>query len=129
MAEALLRKHAGHRFEVASAGLEPTEVHPLTRKVLEEVGIDASGLSAKGTKDFLGKVAVRYAIIVCAEAEKKCPRIFPFTLQTLSWPLDDPTRVEGSSEIQLARFRRVRDEIDARTREWLHELGPDLAPS
>jgi arsenate reductase len=80
IAEALLRKHAGHRFEVASAGLEPTEVHPLTRHVLTEVGIDPCGLSVKGTKEFLGKVAVRYAIIVCTEAEKHCPRVFPFTL-------------------------------------------------
>jgi arsenate reductase (thioredoxin) len=124
MAEALLRRYAGHRFEVASAGLEPKEVHPLTRQVLSEVGIDPGGLSAKGTKEFLGKVAVRYAIIVCAEAERHCPRVFPFTLQTLSWPFDDPTRVEGSPEIQLAKFRRVRDEIDARLRAWLHELGP-----
>jgi arsenate reductase (thioredoxin) len=125
MAEALLRKHAGHRFAVASAGTEPTEVHPLTRHVLTEAGIDPSALSAKGTKEFLGKVAVRYAIIVCEEAEKRCPRVFPFTVQKLAWPFDDPTRVEDSTEMQLARFRRVRDEIDARLRAWLHELGPD----
>lgn len=124
MAEALLRRHAGHRFEVASAGVEPTEIHPLTRQVLAEVHIDLSGLSAKGMKEFLGKVAVRYAIIVCADAEKSCPRVFPFTLRTLTWPFDDPTRVEGSREIQLARFRRVRDEIDARLRTWLHALAP-----
>ena len=69
-------------------------------------------LSAKSTKEFLGKVAVRYAIIVCEEAEKRCPRVFPFTMQTLAWPFDDPIRVEGAPEMQLARFRRVRDEID-----------------
>jgi arsenate reductase len=100
IAEALLPKHAGQHFEVASAGLEPTEVHSLTRQVLTEVGIDPGGLSARGTKEFLGKVAVRYAIIVCPEAEKHGPRVFPFTLQTLSWPFDDPTRVEGSPENQ-----------------------------
>ena len=123
MAEALLRKHAGHRFEVVSAGTEPTEVHPLTRHVLTEVGIDPNGLSAKGTREFLGKIAVRYAIIVCADTEKGCPRVFPFTMQTLAWPFDDPIRVAGALEMQLAKFRRVRDEIDARLRAWLHELG------
>ena len=33
MAEAFLRHYAGDRFEVLSAGLAPTEVHPLTRQV------------------------------------------------------------------------------------------------
>jgi arsenate reductase (thioredoxin) len=42
MAEALLRMRAGHRFEALSAGLEPTEVHPLMRQVLSEIGIDPS---------------------------------------------------------------------------------------
>jgi arsenate reductase len=33
MTEALLRRHADHRFEAFSAGLQPTEVHPLNRQV------------------------------------------------------------------------------------------------
>ena len=122
IAEALLRKYAGHRFEVASAGFDPTEVHPLTRQVLSEVGIDPSGLVAKGLRDFLGKVAVRHAIIVCERTEEHCPRVFPFTGQTLYWAFEDPTRSQGSPELQLAKFRRVRDEIDARIRAWLHQL-------
>lgn len=126
IAEALLRKYAGDRFEVASAGLEPTEVHPLTRQVLAEVGVDPSGLVAKGAREFLGRVSVRYAIIVCAEAEKRCPRVFPFALQQLSWPFDDPARSEGSPGLQLATFRRVRDAIDAQLRAWLRELGVDI---
>ena len=43
MAEALLKKHAGDRFEVYSAGFEPTEINPYTRKVMAEVGIDLGG--------------------------------------------------------------------------------------
>jgi len=42
MAEALLRKLAGNKFNVYSAGLEPTVIHPLTIKVLEEIGINPS---------------------------------------------------------------------------------------
>jgi protein-tyrosine-phosphatase len=74
MAEALLRKHAGDRLEVASAGFEPTDVHPLTREVLSEVGIDGSNLSAKGLREFLAKHTVRHAIIVCAQAESSVPK-------------------------------------------------------
>lgn len=54
IAEALLRHLAGDRFEVVSAGLEPTEVHPLTREVLKERGIATSALRAKGGAGFSG---------------------------------------------------------------------------
>jgi arsenate reductase len=122
MAEALLRKHAGDRFEVASAGLEPTEVHPLTQAVLAEVGIDTSAQHAKGIGEFLAKVPVRHAIVVCGQAEALCPKIYPFAGEVLKWAFDDPASSEGSPDVQLAKFRRVRDEIDARLHRWLREV-------
>jgi protein-tyrosine-phosphatase len=61
MAGVLLRRHAGNRFEVFSARLQPTEVHPLTRQVLTEVGIDPTGLRAKGVQEFMGRVTRRRA--------------------------------------------------------------------
>jgi arsenate reductase len=121
IAEALLRKYAGNRFEVVSAGLEPTDVHPLTRHVLEEIGVDHSPLRAKGTREFLGRTSIRYAIIVCQRVEAQCPQVFPFAVQTLHWHFDDPTDQQGSAELQLAKFRRVRDEIDARIKAWLRD--------
>jgi arsenate reductase len=39
MAEAFLRHYAGDRFEAFSAGLEPKEINPLTRKVMDEIGM------------------------------------------------------------------------------------------
>jgi arsenate reductase len=121
IAEALLRKYAGHRFEAMSAGLEPTDVHPLTRQVLEELGVDHDSLRAKGTREFLGRTSVRYAIIVCQRVEAGCPQVFPFAVRTLHWRFDDPTEPQGSAELQLAKFRRVRDEIDARIKAWLRD--------
>ena len=121
MAEALLRRRAGDRYRACSAGTEPTDVHPMTRRVLEEVGIDTSTLRSKPLSEFLGKVAPRYAIVVCAQAAESCPRLYPFAMTVLRWPLDDPSRVQGSEELQLAAFRRTRDEIDAKLRDWLRE--------
>jgi hypothetical protein len=63
MAEALLRHYAGERFEVLSAGARPTQVHPLTRQVLTDIGLDPSGLCAKDLDDFFAKVSIAYAII------------------------------------------------------------------
>jgi arsenate reductase (thioredoxin) len=118
MAEALLRHHAGDRFAASSAGLEPTQVHPLTRQVLDEMGVDSSGLRAKGAREFLGRARVRYAIVVCEKNEASCPKLFPFSTQTLYWTFDDPTQ-PAPPELQLSRFRRVRDAIDARLKDWL----------
>ena len=122
MAEAILRRAAGDRFEVLSCGIEPTDVHPLTKTVLEERGLPTADLRAKPMGEFLGKVDVRYAVIVCEQTEDICPRIFPFTLRTLQWPFDDPARVTGGEELQLAAFRRVRDQIDQRIQSWLSSV-------
>jgi arsenate reductase len=43
MAEAFLKKHGGDRFNAYSAGLEPTEIDPMTREVMQEVGIEMEG--------------------------------------------------------------------------------------
>jgi arsenate reductase len=35
MTEAWLKKHAGERLEVYSAGFEPTDINPFTRRVMK----------------------------------------------------------------------------------------------
>ncbi|MBI1361531.1 MAG: arsenate reductase ArsC [Alphaproteobacteria bacterium] len=119
MAEALLRKHAGDRFDVVSAGLEPTAVHPLTVRVLNEVGVDLSGHRAKGLDGLMGKTTFQLAIIVCERTQKNCPTIYPFALQRLDWPFEDPAEAQGTEEERLQKFRDVRDQIEARILDWL----------
>jgi len=121
MAEALLRKMAGDRFEVHSAGLDPSVIHPMTIQVLQEIGIDASGQYAKPLTTYLGKVHFSYLITVCSKAEQRCP-IFPGIGQRLHWPFDDPAAFEGSEQDKLEFFRQVRDQIEIRIRQWLFEL-------
>jgi arsenate reductase len=67
----------------------------------------------------LGNANVRKAIVVCARAAESCPRLSPFARDILQWPFDGPSRVQGSEELRLAAFRRAREEIDARIRDWL----------
>jgi arsenate reductase (thioredoxin) len=122
MAEALLRHYAGERFEVLSAGVAPTEVHALTRQVLTDIGLDPSGLYAKSLDDFFARVSIAYAIIVCDQAEDGCPRLFPFALQTVHVPFDDPTQAEGSTVERLRTFRTVLAQIERRIRAWLDTL-------
>jgi arsenate reductase len=122
MAEGLLRHLGGDLFEVHSAGLEPKSVNPLAIQVMAEVGIDIHSQFSKSLSDFLGKVPVRYAIIVCDKAERSCPKLWPFGAVVLSWPFDDPAAAEGNSEQRLETFRQVRNQIETRIRQWLAEL-------
>jgi arsenate reductase (thioredoxin) len=124
MAEAYLRHEAGDRFEACSAGLEPKPVNPLTLQVLEEAGISTEGLRSKSTTEFLGRVSIRYAIFVCDKAQQSCPRIYPFALQCLYWPFDDPAAFEGTPEARLAKFREVRDQIHDQITLWLAAMDP-----
>ena len=121
MAEALLRKHAGDRFDVHSAGTEPKGVNPLTVKVLDEVGVPTEGLRSKNLTEYL-KLPVGYLIIVCGDADQSCPRIWPGVTNRLFWPFDDPAAAQGSEEVRLEAFRRTRDQIEARIKEWLAEM-------
>ena len=128
MAEGILRKYAGDRFHVYSAGLNPDRIHPMVEPVMREIGIDISGQRSKSVQEYLGKLTAHYVIIVCENAERNCPKIFPGIGERLYWPFDDPAAVEGTEEGRLEAFRRVRDQIDARLREWLRGLDEDEKP-
>lgn len=120
MAEGFLRKMAGDRFNVYSAGSVPKErIHPLAVRVMQEVDIDLNLQHPKDVKEFLGRLSVRHLIVVCSAAEKECPRIFPNVLDRLYWPIDDPDAYEGSEDAKRIEFRRVRDDIRARIEGWL----------
>lgn len=112
MAEGLLRRIAGERFEVESAGVAPSSVRPEAIEAMAEVGIDISEHRSKSTDEFLHR-HFDYVITVCDNAKENCP-IFPGEAKRMHWSFDDPAFVEGTAEEKLAAFRRIRDEIRAR---------------
>ena len=122
-AEAFLRRLAGDRFEVHSAGLEPRSINPWTVRAMEEIGYDLSGQRAKDVNEYLGKQHFGYLITVCAHAEEHCPKTFLGVSERIHWPIDDPAAFVGSEVDILEEFRRARDEIAARIEAWLIELG------
>jgi arsenate reductase len=127
MAEALLRHYAGDRFEVYSAGIEPKGINPYTLLVMDEIGIDIRSQGSKSVSTYLGRMIFSYVITVCSNAEANCP-IFPGYTMRMHWPFDDPASVTGTDDEKLAKFRQVRDQIAARIREWLVELGVSPTP-
>lgn len=120
MAEGYLRHFAADRFNVLSAGTDPRdEIHPLAIAVMAEDGVDISTQRPKHLREYLGHVGVRYLIIVCGDADKSCPRIWPGMLNRIVWPFDDPAAFVGSDAETRDEFCRVRDEIRSAIVEWL----------
>ena len=121
MAEALLRKYAGDKFDVYSAGLEPKGINPYAKKVMQEIGISLEGHYAKDFREYMGKFNFGYLITVCSEAEEKCPATFPGVSHRLHWYFEDPAAFTGSDEETLQKFREVRNQIDQQIKIWLAE--------
>ena len=120
MAEGFLRSFDSG-MEVHSAGTIPaTEVHPLATQVMQEKGIDLSGSRPKKVDEFLAK-PFDYVITVCDGAKESCPVFTGEVKRRLHIGFDDPAAATGSAEEVLAVFRRVRDEIEVRFREFWRE--------
>lgn len=112
LAEGFLRHFAGDILDVQSAGSKPSGyLHPLSIKVMGEVGIDISKHRSKHLNEFLS-ADIETVITVCGNADQACP-VFPGQVNRHHWPFDDPAKAEGSEAEILKTFRRVRDEIKA----------------
>lgn len=123
MCEAFLKRYAGERFDVQSAGLEPGKLNPLVVQAMAEIGIDISNNKTKDVfRIWRGGQIFQYVIAVCdKEAAEKCP-IFPGIVTRLHWPFPDPAKVTGTPQQRLEEVRRIRDEIAAKVQDWLASL-------
>lgn len=117
MAEGLLRHDGGESFKVESAGVEPTAVKPEAIEVMSEIGLDISGHRSKSIDEFVGR-EFEYVITVCDNANERCPA-FPGNVERIHWSFEDPATAIGDEGERLAVFRRVRDEIRERLRQFL----------
>ncbi len=119
MAEGLLRHDGGDRFEAFSAGTRPSHVRPEAIVAMRELGIDISHHRSKAVDEMLGQ-EFDYVITVCDNARESCP-VFPARTKRRHWSFEDPAAVTGDEDARLAIFRRVRDEIRARLRQFIEQ--------
>jgi len=117
MAEGFLRRHGGGRFDVYSAGAQPTKLNPTAVEVMQEIGIDISGQHSKDVAQFLGQT-FQYVIRVCDKIREKCP-VLPGAIWYLDWSLEDPALAKGIPAERLAAFRCVRDEIEGNVLDFI----------
>lgn len=114
MAEELLRKYGGEKFNAQSAGLEPGIVNPLAVEILKEEGIDITDKQTQSVFDLFknGKL-FHYVVTVCDEGNsERCP-IFPGQTSRIHWSFKDPSQFMGTYEENLAQTRVVKEEIKA----------------
>lgn len=119
MAEGILRHLAGDRMEVFSAGVRPMYVHPLAVKVMAEAGMDISKHRSKSVNEFIGE-SFDTVITVCDNARQVCP-VFPGECERIHWNIPDPVLAHGSEEEKFAEFRKIRDEIAQKIKEWIKQ--------
>jgi arsenate reductase len=122
IAEAYLKKLAGGRADVESAGLEPAAaVNPLVVEAMQEEGFDLSGKKPQSVFElFKNGRLFDHVITVCSDTESQCP-IFPGITRRWHMPFPDPSKATGTRDEQLTQVRTIREMIKA----WLLSPGPD----
>ncbi len=119
IAHGLLENMAGDKFEVFSAGSHPSQVHPMSLKIMEEIGIDISHHTSDFIDDYL-KTGIEIVITVCDNANDICP-IFPGNVERIHWSIADPFEGWEFDESQIQAFRDTREEIKQRIIEFLND--------
>jgi len=59
-------------------------------------------------------------ITLCGDANDKCP-MTPPQVRREHWGFDDPAKAKGTEEEVMTVFRRIRDEIEERIRQFAEE--------
>ncbi|MCZ6528122.1 MAG: arsenate reductase ArsC [Candidatus Dadabacteria bacterium] len=115
MAEGILRNLYGDKFEVFSAGTEPSRVNPYAMGAMQEIDIDISENTSKSIEGFQG-MNIDYVVTVCDRAKESCPT-FPGAKHNIHKGFIDPSKFRGKDEEILLGFRQIRDEI----RSWIQK--------
>lgn len=119
MAEGLARELLPD-WEVRSAGVLASGVHPLSIAAMRERGIDISGQHSKSI-DQLGDIHPDVVVTLCDAANESCPH-YPGMALREHWDIFDPIRAQGDEEERLQAFRDVRNEIETRIQALANRL-------
>ena len=117
IAEGLLRNLASDKFSVFSAGSHPSQVHPMSVAVMEEVGIDISHHTSDPITDYIDH-GIDIVITVCDNAKKVCP-VFPGNVELIHWSVEDPFNGWDFDTLDLDNFRKTRLDIERRIKNYL----------
>ena len=118
LAEGILRKDGGGRFNPYSAGSHPKgRVNSLALKTLEAFEYPVEGFRSKSWEEFAAPDApvLDFVFTVCDSAAREACPVWPGQPMTAHWGIEDPAAVEGT-EIEKERafnqaFRYLKNRI------------------
>ena len=114
MAEALLKHFHGRHMWVRSVGVHKGELDPFAVAVMDEIGIDISGHRPHNFEE-LEDSYFDLVISLSPEAQHHAVEMTrTMACEVEFWNTMDPSVVEGSREVRLDAYRRVRDELHDR---------------
>lgn len=120
MTEGFLRSFDS-RLEVVSAGTDPSpRVNPLAIEAMKELGIDISAGRPKNVSQFLNQ-PFDYVFTVCDDADRSCPNFSGKVGRRVHIGFIDPAKATGTNDQKLAVFRKVRDEIHIKFRDYFEK--------
>jgi protein-tyrosine-phosphatase/DNA-binding transcriptional ArsR family regulator len=108
LAEALMRHHAGDRFEVFSAGTRPQPVDPRVSEVLLTQHIDHAQLISKSLEQLEHDHDFDYVITLCDGARQEC-ELLPHHGISMHWDIPDPKQLLG-----ITPFEQTFADLDER---------------
>lgn len=125
MAEGFAKEYLDFdEWEVRSGGIESHGLNTLAREVMEEVGIDISNQRSSRIDTTLMDNA-EIVVTLCDDAKSRF-QATPEEVKNEHWGFEDPAAAEGTKEEKLTVFRRVRDQIDSRIKDFV-EIQKELA--
>lgn len=119
MAEGLLRKWGGGRFDTFSAGPEPRDMpDPITIDLLKKVSIDTDTLRPKHWDLFTGPDApdLDFVIHVCEESAARPQPAWTGNPLVFTWRFPDPLALEGSETERRALLNLVFGMVERRVK-------------
>ena len=119
IAEGIMRQLAGDKFDVFSAGSYPTKIHPMSIKVMNNIGIDISSHTSDPISSFLNE-NINIVVTVCDKANKACP-VFPGKVERIHWSIEDPFRGWRSDPDDLVNFNKTRNDLNERIKNFLKD--------
>ena len=110
LAEALLKRIGGSKFNSYSAGSDPKgEVNPNAIALLKRLGLPTDGLRSKSWNEFAqpGAPELDFVFTVCDNAANEVCPVWPGQPMTAHWGVADPAALEGTQDQINAAFREA----------------------
>jgi arsenate reductase (thioredoxin) len=115
MAEGFFRKYAPEGYEPLSAGTKPiSQINPLAIQVMNEIGLDISNQKSKDLTEDMMRNSEKIINMGCTD-KNFCPTLF--IPKVIDWGIEDP------KDKPLEQVRKIRDEIERRTKELATDVS------